>query len=75
MCLGQCGEASFSLHLESWQMGFQATPGPPRREPEKHGVKNMVVSVSSPPKDLYILLLQLEPNRTTPTHPLTSKEA
>ena len=36
-------------------MGFQATSGPPRRKTEKHRCKNMVVSVSSPPKDLYTL--------------------
>jgi hypothetical protein len=41
--------------LESWQVGFQATPGPPRRTSEKLTFKNMVVSVSSPPKDLYTL--------------------
>ena len=42
-------------HLESWQMGWQATPAPPRRASEKPRFKNMVVSVSSPPKDLYTL--------------------
>ena len=31
------------------------TPGPPRRTSEKPTFKNMVVSVSSPPKDLYTL--------------------
>ena len=33
------------------------TSGPPRRKSEKHRFKNMVISVSSPPKDLYTLLL------------------
>ena len=38
-------------------MGFQATSGPPRLKTEKHSFKNMAVSVSCPPKDLYTLNL------------------
>ena len=43
--------ASSSLRLEPRQMGFQTTPGPPRWKSEKHRFKNIVVSVSSPPKE------------------------